>query len=180
MDSQTKKKILDSFNKLIKTKDFDSITVKMIVDEAGVGRATFYRHFKDKYDVMNYNFGMVIEEHFFSKSCETFEDLFVVFLDIGLDKWSSLTKMFDSSGANSLHKFIYETSFNASKFALLNKMGPENVTDEDLLRLSIFCHGIPFAYEEWVNGKYNMTSKEAARAAMEIVPKELQGSIWSK
>lgn len=178
MEQYTKKKILDSFNKLIKTKDFDSITVKMIVDEAGVGRATFYRHFKDKYDVMNYNFGIVIEEYFFSKSCDSFEDLFAVFLNIGTEKWSSLTKMFDSSGANSLHKFIYETSYNASKVVLMNKVGPENITDADLLRLSIFCHGIPFAFEEWVNGKYNMTPEEGAKAAMVIVPRELHGSIW--
>ena len=104
MEDYVKKIILESFNSLVKTKSFDKITVKMISDEAGIGRATFYRHFKDKYDVMNYNFQMILERYFMSKNSETYEDLFREFLTIGLDKWSSLTKMFDTYGANSLHE----------------------------------------------------------------------------
>ena len=34
-------------------KDFNKISVEMIMEKAGVSRSTFYRYFKDKYDVMN-------------------------------------------------------------------------------------------------------------------------------
>lgn len=52
MENKTKDIILEAFNSLIEKKAFDKITVQMILDEAGIGRATFYRYFKDKYDMM--------------------------------------------------------------------------------------------------------------------------------
>lgn len=49
---RTKKLIMKSFNKLSSQKKFDAITVKDITEGATVNRATFYYHFKDKYDLM--------------------------------------------------------------------------------------------------------------------------------
>ncbi|MBR3178888.1 MAG: helix-turn-helix transcriptional regulator, partial [Clostridia bacterium] len=42
--------------RLIRKAEFESLTVNDIVREAGISRATFYRHFRDKYDVMNFNY----------------------------------------------------------------------------------------------------------------------------
>ena len=55
-DKDIRIKILNAFNRLIRKKDFPSVTVGEIAKEAQISRATFYRHFHDKYDVMNYNF----------------------------------------------------------------------------------------------------------------------------
>ena len=52
----TKKYIVDAFAILLENKNFSDITVKEIVDKAGVGRATFYRNFQDKEDVLRYKF----------------------------------------------------------------------------------------------------------------------------
>ena len=59
----TKDRILSAFNQLASHRDFDAITVFQIAQKAGVSRATFYRHFKDKYDVMNYNYSSLLEKH---------------------------------------------------------------------------------------------------------------------
>ena len=63
MQERTKEDILRAFNSLIEATDFDKITVQMIIDEAGIGRTTFYRYFKDKYDVMNYNYERYLQEY---------------------------------------------------------------------------------------------------------------------
>jgi len=55
MKQLTKDHILNSFNRLLREHHFEEITVKMIMEESGVSRSTFYRHYFDKYDVMNYN-----------------------------------------------------------------------------------------------------------------------------
>lgn len=52
----TKKYIVDALGILLENKKFSEITVKEIVEKAGVGRATFYRNFQDKEDVLVYKF----------------------------------------------------------------------------------------------------------------------------
>lgn len=47
--------ISQGLNRLLQAKDFDSITVTDIVNEAGVGRATFYRLFDNTTDVLTYS-----------------------------------------------------------------------------------------------------------------------------
>ncbi len=76
MQERTKEDILRAFNSLIEATDFDKITVQMIIDEAGIGRTTFYRYFKDKYDVMNYNYERYLQEYLMTGKVQTFEDFF--------------------------------------------------------------------------------------------------------
>jgi AcrR family transcriptional regulator len=45
---RTRQAILGAFRDLILTQGYDAITVRDVVDTAGVGRSTFYEHFDDK------------------------------------------------------------------------------------------------------------------------------------
>lgn len=49
---KTKKVLFDAFIKLLSQKPFDEITVNELCDEAGVRRATFYKHYSDKFDFL--------------------------------------------------------------------------------------------------------------------------------
>jgi len=55
---RTRHLLLDAFVALVNKKDFMSISVKDITEYAQVNRATFYAHFLDKYDILEY---MVID-----------------------------------------------------------------------------------------------------------------------
>jgi len=50
----TKELLAESFRDLLLHRDFEKITIKHITDQAGVIRPTFYYHFQDKYDVLEY------------------------------------------------------------------------------------------------------------------------------
>lgn len=51
---RTRKLLIDSFFKLTLKKDFKDITIQDITDEATVNRATFYSHFEDKYELIEF------------------------------------------------------------------------------------------------------------------------------
>lgn len=54
-------RLSDTFFELMKEMPFDSITVLGICDRAGVHRATFYKHFIDKQDFVNFCFEKKLE-----------------------------------------------------------------------------------------------------------------------
>lgn len=49
---RTKKALADAFMTLLNQKPFDEITINELCDRAGVRRATFYKHYNDKYDFL--------------------------------------------------------------------------------------------------------------------------------
>jgi probable dihydroxyacetone kinase regulator len=58
MPDFTKKAIIASFIKILKEKPFEKITIHEITADCGVARMTFYYHFQDIYDLLDY----IIEE----------------------------------------------------------------------------------------------------------------------
>lgn len=57
-----KRLLADAFEELIQTKSIDTITVNDVVERADISRTTFYRYFKDKYDLMHWSFCQCIDE----------------------------------------------------------------------------------------------------------------------
>lgn len=58
--SRTKSLLMNAFREIAKVKKIQAITVKDITDKATVNRATFYAHFYDKYDIMDYTISETI------------------------------------------------------------------------------------------------------------------------
>lgn len=56
MSLTTKHALAESFKKLLSKRSFDKITVKDIVEDCGVNRQTFYYHFHDIYDLIEWIF----------------------------------------------------------------------------------------------------------------------------
>lgn len=52
--THTKQSLIESFLKLVTEKDFEKITVADLAKGANVNRATFYAHFNDKYEFLDY------------------------------------------------------------------------------------------------------------------------------
>jgi len=69
----TKRAMAESLKLLTKEKSFDKISVGEITDKAGVNRQTFYYHFKDKYELLEWIYDTEIMEPNLS--------------DIGFDNW---------------------------------------------------------------------------------------------
>ena len=51
---KTYRSLISAFEKLLDEKDFDKITVNELCEQALIRRPTFYKHFNDKYDYINF------------------------------------------------------------------------------------------------------------------------------
>lgn len=61
---EMKYRLAEAVKVCMKTTSVEKITVKEIVDACGTTRQTFYRHFQDKYDLVNWYFDKIILESF--------------------------------------------------------------------------------------------------------------------
>ncbi|HGO0537434.1 TPA: TetR/AcrR family transcriptional regulator, partial [Streptococcus pyogenes] len=50
----TKQAILKAMVMLLKTESFDDITTVKLSKRAGISRSSFYTHYKDKYEMIDY------------------------------------------------------------------------------------------------------------------------------
>lgn len=76
---KTKENIKTAFINLLLIKEFKDITIQNIIDEALIGRSTFYDHYCDKYDLLEHlvnevlnDFNSFIKDRFNLKSHEDF------------------------------------------------------------------------------------------------------------
>lgn len=82
--TKTKKKIEAAMLTLMETKKFETITINDITELADINRSTFYRHYYDKYEVIE-----KIEEHIFYQLDE-FHNKITTSIDL-----QNITKNFD-------------------------------------------------------------------------------------
>ncbi len=59
---RTYKLLIDAMMNLLKEKSFDDITVGEICEKAMVRRATFYRHFEDKYEMFSFVIRQLLDQ----------------------------------------------------------------------------------------------------------------------
>ena len=66
MKKRTSKEILsENFVQMMESRPFDSISVSALIEKCGISRATFYRCFRDKYDILDYIFDRELSDSFF-------------------------------------------------------------------------------------------------------------------
>ena len=58
---RTQRALAEALVDLLRTRDFDAITVQQLLDRAGVGRATFYAHYRNKDDFLLSDFERMLE-----------------------------------------------------------------------------------------------------------------------
>ncbi|MGI6767347.1 MAG: TetR/AcrR family transcriptional regulator [Lentihominibacter sp.] len=177
MNERTRKAIFESFNQLLSKTDLDRITVRMIAENAGVSKATFYRYFKDKYDVMAYNYKVFVDNRVNPSASGSYEELLYLLYRDSENSMDYLQNAFKYVGVNSFTDYVYKYSFDiVERITLANR--PSGLTQSEIMQLDVFSHGVSKMFTNWILGKYRLNAGSAARALYEMMPESLKHYWW--
>lgn len=149
----------------------DKITVAEIVNHCGTTRQTFYRNFKDKYDLVNWYFDKIVQKTIkqmgYSLTLE--EGLIKKFEFMKDDKYFFISA-FSSSDLNNLFHYDYCCIFEFYKDVALSK---KPLTEETLLLLEFYCRCSMDMTAEWAKRGMKTPPETMARILIDALPPRL-------
>ncbi|WP_333649557.1 TetR/AcrR family transcriptional regulator C-terminal domain-containing protein [Lacrimispora sp.] len=169
-NDKTKYRLADSIKECMKTKNVDKITVQNIVDGCGMTRQTFYRNFKDKYDLINWYFDKLVLESFAQIGVDktVCQSLCEKFNFIKKEK-IFFAEAFRSDDYNSLKEHDFELIIGFYTDLLTRKKhGP--LPDDIQFLLEMYCRGSVYMTVKWVLSGMKQSPEEMALSLTEAMP----------
>lgn len=154
MSSLTERALAASLKKLLEKKTLDKITVKDITDDCGVNRQTFYYHFHDVYDLVEWIF--VEEARKFRSKFAGEEDLKVVVTRLTeqlLANKGFVVNAFYSVNRRQLERFLLELVRPSLEVIARHYAQGKRISQEDLdFVVNVFDFALVGVVTEWVGG----------------------------
>ncbi|WP_027630221.1 TetR/AcrR family transcriptional regulator [Ruminiclostridium cellobioparum] len=113
MSQITKKALAASLKKLLSQKPLDKITVIDIVEDCGVNRQTFYYHFQDIYDLVEWMFltGAAAALNG-KKTYDTWQQGFLQVFEYALENKNLVINTYHSISRDQLERYLYDVTYN--------------------------------------------------------------------
>ena len=169
----TKKLIAESFQSLLEKHPFDKITIRMITDQAGLIRPTFYNHFQDKYDLVEWIFSEDIVSEVDRLLQHGMYQEAIKFLFTGIHKNRKFyTKMLQVSGQNSLEEVLLRRLEELFRREIIEK-GIKDIPQNRVLNVTYvsryYALGLATSIEAWLAGGDNEVSVDELTEAYEFL-----------
>lgn len=183
--SQTTEEVLAAGMKhLITVMPFEKITVKAIADEAHVKRPTFYNHFKDKYDIVEYILKQeLIEPARTLMACDMLgEAIRLILLTMKKEK------KFYMHVARIDEDVIFQRIVRELFKELLLDVMRERMADEDngnpMLTMDniaeYYAYGLSFGISKWIQKGMKMEVDEVLEALKVLLSESLTDMIYHR
>lgn len=162
MDLRTQKiydALIEAFYQLLEEKTFEDITVNELCDHAKTRRATFYKHFSDKYDFFQFMLRQLrndmMQEAKERAAVDTPQEYLHMFVDIGLSFVEKHRKFLlsvkDSAVAGQMMQTITDQGFREQHFEYLL---------EDELAVQFLVGGLNQCVRWWLDNIHTVTKEE--------------------
>lgn len=174
---ETKYIFAQAIKDLIKVVPLDKIAVTDIVTRSGMTRQTFYRYFKDKYDLVNWYFEKLVLQSFrqMGNGCSLQEALQLKFAFINSEH-SFFKEAFKSNDYNNLVNYDYNCIYEFYK-GIIEKNLNHSVDDDLDFLLKMYCKGSIDMTVDWVLNDMPISIEKIVSLLIEALPKRLEPFI---
>ena len=182
MKRKTAKEILaESFRELAENKNIDKITVKDITENCGYSSATFYRHFKDKYD-------LIVWEHT--------QGVAGIMAQIGKEGYPWKQTLIDgansfqknkeylenllkhTTGHDSFTRNMTEINYNALKNQIMQANRISTLDEKTDMYIRLYCHGTVALTCDWLLGEFEADAQTLAEIYEITLPPHLRQYLF--
>ena len=178
MRRKTAKEILTaSFQEIAAAKRIDKITIRDIVDNCGYSPATFYRNFKDKYDLIAWEHAKAVAEIVDQISADKYKWKQTLYDGARLynaKKDYLVNLLRHTSGHDSFIRYMTAINSAALEKYILSVNGNQKLTHEEMMVVKMYCHGFVGLACEWILGQVDTTIEEIAEVYEQSIPEPLK------
>lgn len=173
INEKTRYRLAQALKECMASTSLDNVTVTQIADACQVTRQTFYRNFRDKYDLINWYFDKLLLESFaqMGDGNTIYEGLEKKFSFI-LQEQIFFAGAFRSDDKNSLKEHDFELILQFYADLIREKTG-RKPSDEILFQLELYCRGSIYMTVEWVLSEKKESPSEMARLLVDAMPARL-------
>ncbi|MCR5421928.1 MAG: TetR/AcrR family transcriptional regulator [Lachnospiraceae bacterium] len=175
MKRKTAKEILaESFKELAAVRDIEKITIKEITDNCGYSPATFYRQFKDKYDLIAWDYSGQVERNIgrIGNDGHTWKQALYVSAEYNINHKDYLLNLFKhTSGIYSFEQYMTDINVRC----IMDNLEKNSVEIDDELErvIRVYCYGTIKITIDRLLDKYEADPKEMARIYELSIPGSL-------
>ncbi len=181
MKRKTTKEILtESFRELAETKSIDKITVPNIVENCQYSTATFYRHFKDKYDLIAWDYTQDLEKILspVNKTDYSWRQVLFDASEYYAARREYLRNLIlHTSGHDSFVRYMTEINCDHLREMILKAAGAETLNEETEMYIRIYCLGTVHLTCEWILGCYSADKEVLCEVYQNAMPEPLMKYI---
>jgi len=175
---KTAREILaESFRELAESKPVDKITVPDIIENCGYSKTTFYRLFRDKYDLMAWDYAQRLQAIVGQTEREDYEwkqILWDVAFLYNEEKDYLRNLLLHTHGYETFSRQMKQLNIEGCTRSVLVATGLKELDIRTEMYVRTYCQGTVDLSCDWILGKVQMTPEELAAVFEDCLPLPLR------
>ena len=162
----TKSALARAMKKLMNEKDFQKISVTDICESCGMNRKSFYYHFKDKYDLMNWIFYTDFVTMITREEITNGWDLFTSVIRLFYNDYTFYRAAMKTEGQNSFREYFRESMLPIVIFTFADAIEERDISDT---MIDIVCDTCLSASQMWLDNGCRETPEDFVEGIKRLV-----------
>lgn len=171
MSQTTKRALAASLKKLLAEKPLDKITVTDIAEDCQVNRQTFYYHFQDIYDLVEWIYTSEATEAIAGrKTYDTWQQGFLDLFRYAQDNRAFVTRTYHSLSREHLERYLYHEAYELLIGVVEERAQSMSVREEDKSFIAHFYkYGFVGLMLEWIGGGMKEEPENLIRRLEQVI-----------
>ena len=131
MSNLTKLALEQSLKRFLLKKPLDKITIKDLTDDIGISRMSFYYHFKDIYDLVEWSC-------IYDKTDDTWQEGLTSIFEAVLQNKPFILNVYHTTTQDSIERFLFTTVHDLILGVVREKAQGTNITEEQIQFIADF------------------------------------------